>query len=217
MSYGKLTVVCGPMYAGKTTEMLKRVLWARNGQSRNVVVLKPAFDNRYAETEIVSHDGLRTTAECITELPDGVLETGSLIVLDEIQFFNDPYVSGDVVAWVQDQLDEGVDVVAGGLDMDWRGDPFEVTALLMAMADEVIKVTANCTVCGRAARKTWKKFEPEVEELDDEGLDLNSMSGEEIVEALNAMANVTSVNDVELGAQDKYEARCNEHWGDREE
>ncbi|MCI2811426.1 hypothetical protein, partial [Eoetvoesiella caeni] len=62
MTYGTLTVICGPMYAGKTTETLKRVLWARHGQNRNVAVLKPSFDDRYAETEIVSHDGLRTTA-----------------------------------------------------------------------------------------------------------------------------------------------------------
>jgi thymidine kinase len=213
MSYGKMTVVCGPMYAGKTTEMLKRVLWARNGQNREVVVLKPAFDNRYAETQIVSHDGLRATAESITELPDGVLEAGSLIVLDEIQFFNEPYVSGDLVAWVQDQLSEGVDVVAGGLDMDWRGDPFEVTALLMAMADEVIKVTANCTVCGRAARKTWKKadpLEPLAEEAED--IDLSGKSEEEMARTLTAASERNLVNDVELGAQEKYEARCNEHW-----
>jgi thymidine kinase len=199
------------MYAGKTTEMLKRVLWARNGMKRQVVVLKPAFDNRYAETEIVSHDGLRATAESITELPDGVLDSGSLIVLDEIQFFNEPYVSGDVVAWVQDQLSEGVDIVAGGLDMDWRGDPFEVTALLTAMADEVIKVTANCTVCGRAARKTWKKFEPLVGS-DYEDIDLSGMSEEDMARTLTAATERKLANEVELGAQDKYEARCNEHW-----
>jgi thymidine kinase len=211
MSYGKLTVVCGPMYAGKTTEMLKRVLWARNGLKREVVVLKPAFDNRYAETEIVSHDGLRSTAESITELPDGVLDTGSLIVLDEIQFFNEPYVSGDVVAWVQDQLSEGVDIVAAGLDMDWRGDPFEVTALLAAMADEVIKVTANCTVCGRSARKTWKKAD--LQKLDAvEDIDLTGMSDEEMARTLTDATERKLANEVELGAQDKYEARCNEHW-----
>lgn len=182
MTYGTLTVVCGPMYAGKTTEMLKRVLWAKNGQNRSVMVLKPAFDNRYAQTEIVSHDGLRTTAESVTELPIVTWYTSGpgLIVIDEVQFFTEPYVEGDVVEWVQRLLNAGHDVVAAGLDMDWRGTPFETTAKLLAMADTVIKTQANCTVCGRPAHKTFKK----------------SGEGES----------------VELGATDKYEARCNDHW-----
>ena len=179
MAYGTLTVVCGPMYAGKTTEMLRRVLWARHGQERDVLVIKPAFDNRYAETEIVSHDGLRTPAESVVSLPVVGKDT-SLVVLDEVQFFTEPYVKGDVPAWVLELLQGGCDVVAAGLDMDWKGEPFPVTAQLLAMADTVIKETANCTVCGRPARKTYKK----------------SRDGAS----------------VELGSQDKYEARCNEHW-----
>lgn len=178
MTYGKLTVICGPMYAGKTTETLKRVLWARNGQGKTVRVLKPKFDNRYAETEIVSHDGLRTPAESIWKLPNDT-QGADLIVLDEVQFFTD-HVAGDLIAWVQDHLARGVDVVAAGLDMDFMGKPFPATATLLGMADEVVKIHANCTVCGRPARKTFKK---------DGGL-----------------------NSVELGATDKYEARCNEHW-----
>lgn len=155
--YGNLEVICGPMFAGKTTETLKRVLWARNGQEREVRVYKPAFDNRYSETEIVSHDGLRTRAESILELPQCCLPSKGLVVLDEVQFFCEPYVSGDVVEWVRTQLNNGVDVFAAGLDMDWQGRPFDVTAQLMAMADRVTKITAHCTVCGKAASKTYKK------------------------------------------------------------
>lgn len=155
--YGSLEVVCGPMFAGKTTETLKRVLWARNGQERDVRVFKPAFDNRYSETEIVSHDGLRTRAESVTELPACCLAPRSLVVLDEVQFFCEPYVLGNTVEWVRSQLAAGVDVFAAGLDMDWQGKPFEVTAQLMAMADRVSKITAHCTVCGRAANRTYKK------------------------------------------------------------
>lgn len=177
MAYGKLTVICGPMFAGKTTETLKRVLWAKNGQGRSVRVLKPTFDDRYAEAEIVSHDGLRTPAESISVLP--VVLDADLVVLDEIQFFPS-YVQGDLYAWVQDQLGRGVEVIAAGLDMDWQGKPFEGTSLLMGMADEVIKLNAHCTVCGRPARKTFKLHQ--------------------------------GGDSVELGASDKYEARCNGHW-----
>lgn len=156
MAYGKLTAVVGPMYAAKSTELLKRALWARNGEGRTVYVYKPAFDDRYSESEIVNHDGLRTPAESITALPDQTYEEGDLIVMDEIQFFDD-HVEGDVVAWVRDRLDEGVEVVVAGLDMDWRGNPFPATADMLAMADEVVKKRANCTVCGRPAAKTHKR------------------------------------------------------------
>lgn len=156
MTYGTLTVICGPMYAGKTTETLKRVLWAKKGQKKRVRVLKPAFDNRYSEVEIVSHDGLRTPAESIVTLP--YIGLGAdLVVLDECQFFMEPYVEGDVIRFVSNLLRDGIDVVAAGLDMDWQGQAFPVTARLLAMADEIIKLTANCTVCGRPAKKTYKK------------------------------------------------------------
>lgn len=191
--YGSLTVVCGPMFAGKTTEILRRVLWAKSGQEREVVVLKPAFDDRYAESEIVSHDGLRATAENVTALPDLMARfsaasrfTPPLVLLDEVQFFTDPYVVGDVEEWVRALLRQGVDVVAGGLDMDVNGQPFRVTGTLAAMADEVIKATAFCTVCGRPASKTYLKA-PEAAREDGEPF-------------------------VALGGSDQFEARCNRHF-----
>lgn len=175
---GTLTVICGPMYAGKTTETLKRVLWARNGQGQVVRVFKPAFDDRYAETEIVSHDGLRTAAESIRVLPTDTYDA-NLIVIDEVQFFP-AHVEGDLIGFVQDHLLRGINVVAAGLDMDWQGKPFPATASLLGMADEVLKIHANCTVCGKAARKTAKT--------------------------------AGGTDSIELGAGDKYEARCNAHW-----
>jgi thymidine kinase len=191
MSYGTLTVICGPMFASKTTSVLRQVLWARGGQGREVLVYKPAFDDRYSDTEIVSHDGLRVPAKAVRSLPEPAWEQApkatqfgrGLIVLDEVQFFCEPYVSGDVEAWVRKRLSEGDDVVAAGLDMDWQGKPFEVTARLLAMADDVVKGSAHCSVCGKTARKTYKK--------------------------------VAEGGSVELGHGDKYEARCNAHWGQR--
>ncbi|MNV23313.1 Thymidine kinase [compost metagenome] len=170
------------MYAGKTTETLKRILWARNGESREVYVFKPTFDTRYGESEIVSHDGLRAKALNIAEIPSTEFKAGDLVFLDEIQFYMEPYFSGDVVAWVKTLLAGDVEVVAAGLDMDWQGNPFEITARLLAMANDAKKLTAHCTVCGKPATKTFKKQQ-----------DPDSGS-------------------VELGATELYEARCNSHW-----
>lgn len=189
MAYGKLTVICGPMYAGKTTELLKRILWARNGESKAVLVVKPAFDNRYSDTKIVSHDGLSVDAMAVTSWYDvgSLADDAEMVCFDEVQFFQEPHFNSDyegervdIIHVVRSLLNRGVDVVCSGLDMDWKGAPFPITADLVAMSDEVLKITTNCTTCGRPAGKTFKKV----------------------------------VNDetVELGATDLYEARCNEHW-----
>ena len=182
MSYGHLTVICGPMWAGKSTSTLKRILWAKNGENRPVHVFKPAFDTRYADAEIVSHDGLRAPAVSISTIPTIELSSNDLIVLDEIQFFHEPYFTGDVIAWVKELLSQGVEVVVAGLDMDWKGDPFEVTAKLLAMANDAQKLTAHCTICGKPATKTFRKEQ------------------------------TSQAGSVELGAQETYEARCNTHW-----
>ena len=110
----------------------------------------------------------------VTELPDAL--DADIVVLDEMQFFDISCVD-----WVKRHLEAGVDVIAGGLDMDWQGHPFAVSASLIAMADEVVKKTANCNICGKPATKTFK--------LSQDG------------------------GAVELGAFDKYAARCNSHWG----
>jgi thymidine kinase len=181
MNYGNLTVICGPMFSGKTTETLKRILWAKNGEGKEVFVFKPTFDTRYGNSEIVNHDGLKSNAISISELPNYEMPSGSLVFLDEVQFYIDPFFKGDIVAWVKTLLENGVEVIAAGLDMDWKGNPFDVTAKLLAMSTEFKKLKAICTICGRPASKTFKKDQ-------------------------------YSVEAVELGATDLYEARCNQHW-----
>jgi thymidine kinase len=187
MSYGHLTVVCGPMFASKTTELLKRILWARNGQHKAVLVVKPAFDDRFSTTKIVSHDGLSVDAHAITQWDEvkALADDADMVCLDEVQFFTAPHFTGEIVEIICGLLDAGKEVVITGLDMDWQGKAFNTTAQLAAMADILLKPQANCTVCGRPAGKTHKK-EPNAET-------------------------------VELGATDLYEARCNEHWNLSEE
>ena len=154
--YGTLEVICGPMYSGKTTETLKRILWAKNGENKRVLIYKPSFDNRYAETEIVSHDGLRAVANSVNRIT-AIDPTYDLIVFDEVQFFTKPYFEDDIIEIVKSYLNEGINVFASGLDMDWQGNPFFVTGQLLAMADKVKKLKANCTISGRPAGKTFKK------------------------------------------------------------
>lgn len=103
-----------------------------------------------------------------------------MICIDEVQFLTQPYFSDDIIECVRELLREGKEVVVTGLDMDWQGEPFRTTATLAAMADTMIKLTANCTQCGQPATKTFKKLQ-------------NS-------------------EQIELGATDLYEARCNKHW-----
>ena len=77
--------------------------------------------------------------------------------LDEIQFFEAPNFQGDIVEITAQLLRAGVDVVAAGLDMDWRGAPFPISASLSAMADEVVKLRGICSVCGRPSTRSYKK------------------------------------------------------------
>lgn len=181
--YGHLTVICGPMYAGKTTELLKSVLLAKSLYSKAVLVVKPAFDSRYSSTKIVSHDKLSVEAKSITAWKQiaHLAVDADLVCIDEIQFFQEPHFDGDIVEQIRQLLTIGTDVTVSGLDLDWQGEPFGITSRLLAMADDVKKLHANCTTCGQAARKTHKKT-PNAEQ-------------------------------VELGATDLYEARCNTHWG----
>jgi thymidine kinase len=186
MTYGKLTLITGPMFAGKTSELLRRILWAKSGTEQTIFVAKPAFDNRYAATKIVSHDGLSAVArslggwDTVAELLAGEAEC---LFFDEIQFFTPEHGFDDFPETVRRYLGLGKNIVCNGLDMDWQGQPFDVTARLAAMADEVLKLNAHCTCCGKPARKTYKI--------------------------------ISEGGSVELGAADVYEARCNEHWAAR--
>ncbi len=156
-SYGNLKVFCGPMFSGKTTELLKRILWAKNGQHQKIKVFKPAFDQRYHKHSLVSHEGLASPAEAIDEWY-GVDQEVQTVFFDEVQFFIPPHYQGqDIIAVIKSLLKDGVDVTVSGLDMDWQGEPFNVTAQLMAMAEEVQKFRGVCAVCGRPSTRSYKK------------------------------------------------------------
>ena len=144
---GRIEVICGSMFSGKTEELirrLKRVKFAR----QSVEIFKPCIDNRYSAEEVVSHDrrAIRSTevsdSSEILKYTDGI----DVVGIDEAQFFDDGLVE------VCSRLAAaGVRVIAAGLDMDFRGVPFGPMPALCAIADEVTKVHAICVRCGSLA------------------------------------------------------------------
>ena len=154
---GSLEVFAGPMYAGKTTLLLQRVLWLDH-QQKKILVIKPSKDNRYNEDTIVTHNQL--SYPCISFSEFNEIEDNynimpynyNTVCLDEVQFMD----SKDALSSVEMWLRNGVNVVAAGLDQDSRGVPFETTSQLLGLADKSEKIKAICTVCGKEATKTYR-------------------------------------------------------------
>lgn len=151
---GFIEVVCGPMFAGKTEELIRRIKRLEFAK-QNVVVFKPKLDNRYGgKDEIVSHD-LSTKPSILIEhskeIYDHVNGITDAIVIDEAQFFDEGIV--DVAVYL---ADKGIRVIVGGLDLNFRGEPFGPMPNLLAHAEFVTKLTAICVVSGLPATRTQR-------------------------------------------------------------
>lgn len=151
---GRIEVICGSMFSGKTEELIRRMKRATFARQR-VVIFKPRIDNRYSEGDIVSHDrnAIRSTpVACAADImpslgrtADGRLDI-DVVGIDEAQFFDN-----DLVGVCNELADSGVRVIIAGLDMDFKCTPFGPIPLLCAVADEVTKVHAICVRCGALA------------------------------------------------------------------
>ena len=144
---GRIEVICGSMFSGKTEELIRRMKRAVFAHQK-VEIFKPSIDTRYSDEDVVSHD--RNT---IKSTP--VDSSGSILLLssdidvvgiDEAQFLDDGLV--DVC---NELANRGVRVIVAGLDMDFRGVPFGPIPALCAVADDVTKVHAICVKCGNLA------------------------------------------------------------------
>lgn len=157
MRFGNLTVYTGPMFSGKTNNLIREILFQSYFSSdtpRHLSVYKLAFDVRYASSQIVSHDG-RTVDATVIDSGEGLEYDGvDLVFFDEIQFFVEPYFHGNILDIVRQYRMNGVDVFCAGLDLDFMGRAFEITASLMAEASEVHRGKARCSVCGGEATMT---------------------------------------------------------------
>ncbi len=158
---GKLVMIVGPMYSGKTTELLSFVEIYKLGKKKTVV-FKPSLDNRYGATLVRTHTGLEVEAvavESSKQIIDFLKSPVDAVFIDEVQFFD-----RDLFIVVKQLLDSNINVFCSGLDMTFKQNPFETTTLLMAIANEVIKKKAVCEVCGEyKANLTYKVAENENE------------------------------------------------------
>lgn len=148
------------MYAGKTSAILQEILWIKHCNN-SVLVIKPDLDNRYSSDHIETHNRLSFPCFAMKNWQH-VIDNYNLmpynyhtVFLDEIQFMN----TQDTILHVKTMLKNGVNVVAAGLNQDSRGEPFETTALLLALSDEVKIIQAICTQCGKDAPKTQRNEE----------------------------------------------------------
>jgi thymidine kinase len=143
---GKLTVIVGGMFSGKSTE-LQRQGRRKEIAGEKVLYFKPKKDSRYTPDAISTHDGSDVRAMVCEHVDDIFIMSQqlkpSVVCIDEVQFF-----SKDIVAVIEYHLRQGIDVVVSGLDIDRFGEPFGAIPELMCKAEEVIKLKAVCSSCG---------------------------------------------------------------------
>ncbi|MCA5893688.1 thymidine kinase [Isoptericola sp. NEAU-Y5] len=145
---GRVEVVAGPMFAGKTEELVRRVHRAQIARQR-VLVVAHELDTRSGAGRVRSHSGLEAASRTVAAAGDipRLVEPGTtLLAVDEAQFFG-----ADLVDVLVGLADAGLVVVAAGLSVTFDGRPFSPLPELMAVAESVTKLTAVCTVCGRDA------------------------------------------------------------------
>ncbi len=150
---GWIEVICGSMFSGKTEELIRRLKRAQIARLK-VEIFKPAIDQRYHESHVVSHDENFipstpvATASNILLLCQGV----DVVGIDEAQFFDEalPYVCNELTK-------QGIRVIVAGLDMDYQGRPFGAMPYMMATAEYVTKMHAICVRCGNLAHYSYRK------------------------------------------------------------
>ncbi len=144
---GRIEVVCGSMFSGKTEELIRRLRRAKFAKQR-VEIFKPALDTRYSEIEVVSHDRNSIMSTPVDSSSSILLLSSDIDVvgIDEAQFFDD-----GLVQVCNELANKGIRVIVAGLDMDFKGVPFGPIPALCAIADEVTKVHAICVRCGSLA------------------------------------------------------------------
>ena len=179
---GRVEVICGSMFSGKTEELIRRVRRAQIAKQQ-AQVFKPVIDVRYSAERVTSHNGQDYDARPCTdsaEIEGCITPYTTVIAIDEAQFFDD-----GLIPLVGKLATRGIRVILAGLDLDFRGEPFGPIPLLMSLAEDVTKLHAICTVCGEEASRTQRLVNGEPARYDDPI--------------------------ILVGAAEAYEARCREH------
>jgi thymidine kinase len=175
---GWLEVVCGPMFSGKSEELIRRLRRAEIAGQRALIV-KPRIDDRYDIGHVVSHAGDKMRAVAVARPEDivGLADGYDVVGIDEVQFF-----PGEIVFAIDALVERGSRVVVAGLDQDFRGLPFGAMPELLCRAELVDKLQAVCHRCGGPATMTQR-----------------------LVDGAPAPANGDTIV---VGALEQYEARC---------
>jgi len=161
---GRVEVIAGSMFSGKTEELIRRLIRAKIAK-QNVLTFKANLDDRYDKMDITSHSGMSLHSIPMPITADGVKRIRArideerkkrgdvdVVGIDEVHFFDESIVD------LCDQLaDEGVRVIVAGLDLDFSDEPFEPMKRLLAKAERVDKLSAICMVCGAPATKNFLK------------------------------------------------------------
>ncbi|TAK13762.1 MAG: thymidine kinase [Anaerolineae bacterium] len=151
--HGSVEVITGSMFCGKTDEMIRRLRRAIIARKK-VQVFKHAFDNRYDEVKVVSHAGTSLDAIPVSNTAEirAKLESDTTVIgIDEAQFLDD-----DIIPFVNELTQRNIRVIIGGLDTDFRAEPFGPMPHLIAQAEQVDKLQAICMVCGEPASRTQR-------------------------------------------------------------
>ena len=179
VNHGYIEVVVGPMYSGKSEELIRRLKRAKIAKQK-IIVFKPQIDDRYSKKDVVSHSGDSIDAIPInhaSEIYDLIDEDVQVVGIDEVQFFDN-----EIVDIAVELASKGVRVIAAGLDMDFKGEPFGPTPKLLAVAEFVDKIQAICSVCGQPATRYQRLIDGKPARYDD--------------------------TIIQVGAVESYEARC---------
>jgi len=164
---GKIELITGPMFAGKTCELIRRVRRARIAK-RTTILFKHSMDDRYGQCCVSTHDRDITDAIPIDSSVgiEGLSEEFDIIAIDEAQFFDDK-----IVSLANKLADLGKRVILAGINQDSDGNSFRIMEQLLGAADEVLHLTAICTECGNKATKTLR-LEKKTERFVTGGTDL---------------------------------------------
>jgi thymidine kinase len=150
---GWIEVICGPMFSGKSEELIRRLRRAMIARKR-VEVFKPIIDNRYSDDEIVSHGDLRMKSQVVagaSEIMNRIDWRSEVVGVDEANFMGE-----GLVEVAQQLADSGKQVIIAGLDTDYMGRPFTPMPELLAHAESIIKTLAICVRCGNPAKHTQR-------------------------------------------------------------
>lgn len=161
---GRLELICGSMFSGKTEELIRRIRRAIIARQK-VQVFKPIIDHRYGVERVTSHNGIGLEAypiQASQEIIERLDPETTVIAIDEVQFFDDGVI--DVCELL---AEKGLRVLCAGLDMDFRGVPFGPMPELMARAEQVSKLHAICVICGNEASRTQRLIDGRPAAFDD--------------------------------------------------